>query len=109
MKITFEEISQRWGMEDRVCSILHINPWALNEGLAQYEDTINVSPEQAKLIGISQREYESRSDNPWITPNPSFPQGMKFVDGREDHEYYSPEYVNWLENRIQELENNCTK
>lgn len=60
IKITFGELSQRWGMSDKVCDILRLNPYCLNEGLATKEDTITVDREQALKLGIHENEFESR-------------------------------------------------
>lgn len=60
ISITFGELSDRWGMSDKVCEVLGVNPWCLNEGLATKEDTIGVTESQARQIGISEQEFEDR-------------------------------------------------
>lgn len=60
MTITYGELAERFGMSDEACSILNINPYALNEGLAKNTDKIDISEKQAIQLGISKYEFDSR-------------------------------------------------
>lgn len=38
-----------WG---EVCEVVGLNEWCLNEGLADREDEVELTPEEAKKIGL---------------------------------------------------------
>jgi len=53
LKITFNELHNRCGdVWDELCDELGLNPWLLNEGLADGEDTIMIEEEVAKKYGV---------------------------------------------------------
>lgn len=41
---------------EKMCEKYGINEWCLNEGMARYEDTIEISLEDAELYGLIKEE-----------------------------------------------------
>lgn len=52
IKITLGELLEKYDWE-KSCKILGINEWCLNEGLANSDDEVEITEEQAKKIGIN--------------------------------------------------------
>ena len=58
------------GLWERICDVNGINPWALNEGLCDYNTEIEISLgklehwEVEKLLAVSDT-HEPEQDNPW--------------------------------------------
>lgn len=60
LNMTFAEFSDRWGMSDRACNIVGINPYCLSEGMATDSDTIEITLGEAKKLGMSKHEFNAR-------------------------------------------------
>ena len=61
-KMTFGELAERFGMGEAEEKI-GINGYALAEGLATKEDTIDITQDKAEKLGISKYEFKSRCSN----------------------------------------------
>lgn len=60
MYMTLREFADRFGMSDENCNIMGLNPWCMNEG-ADPQEPIKINKEQAKELGIHDKEFEARS------------------------------------------------
>lgn len=47
------------GLSDRNCDICKVNPYALKEGLVDYDDPIELTISQAKQLGIFNKLTEN--------------------------------------------------
>lgn len=50
--VTIGELFDRAGDVDSACEELGLNPWCLNEGLADSSDEISLTEEQARKFGF---------------------------------------------------------
>lgn len=59
MKMTYGEFSNRFGLSK--LEDIGLNSYAMNEGLATENDTIDINWEKAQILGISEHEFNSRN------------------------------------------------
>ena len=52
--ITYGELMNKCYDWNKACDIIGVNPWLLNEGRADPDDTISLTLEEAKSVGILQ-------------------------------------------------------
>lgn len=63
IKLTYGEISARWGMSDDICNKLGLNPYYLNEGGDKTVTAVYLNEEDAAKIGILYHEFEDRHES----------------------------------------------
>jgi len=52
VKISYGELMDKCYDWNKACDIIGINPWILNEGRADRDETINITIEEAKAVGV---------------------------------------------------------
>lgn len=62
LAMTFREFINRFGSDK--LDIARINPYAINEGLADYSDKIYLNKNQADELGVDEEEWQDRVQKP---------------------------------------------